>query len=163
MFCLVPPQPTSTVNSLRKPICIKLTIITDACRSPLFSSCNAFTRSLYVSSSTFSTLFCCCNDSIRFWSCSRVTGDGGIIIGPPSIELESLSLALSAMFLQLHNVCPGQIIYNLLHITLYLQFGRIILDLIYKIYPHVTPFNRRNSFLLQTDPDTFGFLQTLFR
>lgn len=38
---------------------------------------------------------------MRFCSCSRVTGDGGIIIGPPSIELESLSDALSrsAMFL----------------------------------------------------------------
>lgn len=74
--------------------------MTDAWRSPRFSSCRAFTRSLYVSSSTLSTRLCCCSDSIRFCSCSRVTGDGGIIIGPPSIELESLSDALSrsAMF-----------------------------------------------------------------
>lgn len=75
-------------------------MMTDAWRRPRFSSCRAFTRSLYVSSSTLSTRLCCWSDSMRFCSCSRVTGDGGIMIGPPSIELESLSDALSrsAMF-----------------------------------------------------------------
>lgn len=69
--------------------------MTEAWRRPRFSSCRDFTRSLYVSSSTLSTRLCCCRESIRFCSCSRVTGDGGIMIGPPSIELESLSDALS--------------------------------------------------------------------
>lgn len=76
-----------------------LTIMTEAWRRPRFSSCNALTLSLYVSSSTLSTRFCCCKDSMRLCNCSRVTGDGGIMLGPPppSMELESLSLALSAM------------------------------------------------------------------
>jgi hypothetical protein len=70
-------------------------MMTEAWRRLRFSSCSALTLNLYVSSSTLRTLLCCCRDSILFWSCSRVTGDGGIIIGPPSIELESLSDALS--------------------------------------------------------------------
>lgn len=86
-------------------------MMTDAWRSPRFSSCRAFTRSLYVSSSTLSTRLCCCRDSMRFCSCSRVTGDGGIMIGPPSIELESLSDALSrsAMFTSATATVTGRI------------------------------------------------------
>lgn len=74
-----------------------LTIITEACLRLRFSSCKALTRNLYVSNSTFNTRFCCCRLSILFCSCSRVIGLGGIIIGPPSMLLESDSLAESAI------------------------------------------------------------------
>ncbi|MPC10295.1 hypothetical protein E2C01_002929 [Portunus trituberculatus] len=79
-----------------------LTILTDACRNALFSSCRLFTRSLYVSSSALRTRFCCCKQSILFCHCSLVMGeggmDGGCMVGPSVTEDESLSLALSAMF-----------------------------------------------------------------
>lgn len=86
--------------------------MTEACRRPRFSSCNAFTLNLYVSSSTLRTRLCCCSDSILFWSCSLVTGDGGIIIGPPSIELESLSDALSRSAIFLKQKFPSKTTYN---------------------------------------------------
>lgn len=77
-----------------------LTMLTLAFWSSFLSSCNVLHFSLYVSNSIFKTLFSCCNDSILFWSCSNVAGDGGLSVGPPSIELVSLSssLALSAIF-----------------------------------------------------------------
>lgn len=70
--------------------CDWLTMLTDACRNVLFSSCSCFTRILYVSSSTRSTLFCWFKLSMRFCSCSRLMGDGGAIelfIAWPSREL----------------------------------------------------------------------------
>lgn len=74
-----------------------LTMYTDVSRNRLHSSSIAFIFNLYVSSSTLSTRFCCCRESIRFCICSLVMGDGGIMMGPPSIDDESLSLALSAI------------------------------------------------------------------
>ena len=65
-----------------------------------------FTLSLYVSSSTLRTLFCCCKLSILFCNCSLVTGLGGWKQWPsgwkwqtPSTLPLSLSLAESAMVL----------------------------------------------------------------
>lgn len=67
--------------------------------SSCFSSANCLHFSLYVSNSTFNTLFSCCNESIRFFSCSIWEAADVRWIGPPSIELVSLSssLALSAI------------------------------------------------------------------
>lgn len=76
-------------------IMMTLTILTDALRNAVFSSCSCFTRRRNVSTSILNTRISWRSESIRFWNCSRVKGLGATM--RPSTELESDSLALSAM------------------------------------------------------------------